>query len=225
LDWKLALETYRESRAGAPLGDVAVMERAAQRRPSPAINDQLERVRAYAPEVSSDSLRSLPKGSLGGEYAHMLLLNKLEHLSISEPVLKRFADNPYAIRYTVTHDLHHVLTGFDTGLAGEVGVVGFTVGQGTAPLSASGMQLFRWLYVLMSPSQARATLHNYGLGVRMGERAKLVLAEPLESWLEQPLALVRKRLSIREEDIAEVYASGSSWLFRIYGATVAPAAD
>jgi ubiquinone biosynthesis protein Coq4 len=55
---------------------------------------------------------------------------------ISADVRERFRDNPYALRYTTTHDLHHVLTGFDTGLAGEAGVVAFNVGQGSAPVVA-----------------------------------------------------------------------------------------
>ena len=105
-----------------------------------------------------------------------------------------------------------MLTGFDTGLAGEVGVVGFTVGQGTAPMGRVGMALVRHLYPWVSPSQAAATRHNYDLGVRMGERAKLVLAEPLESWLADPLVDVRARLGIDEGLIAKVQLSGHSWI-------------
>ena len=205
-------EVIRAFRNGASIGDVALIKFDALRPPPEEINARLGEVSGYAPKLELASLAGHPEGSLGSEYASFLRRHQLQHLTISPELLERFRDNPYAVRYTVTHDLHHVLTGFDTGLAGEVGVVGFTVGQGTAPMGRVGMALVRHLYPWVSPSQAAATRHNYDLGVRMGERAKLVLAEPLESWLADPLVDVRARLGIDEGLIAKVQLSGHSWI-------------
>ena len=130
-------------------------------------------------------------------------------------LVERFADNPFAIRYTVTHDLHHLLTGFDTGVAGEMGVLAFSVGQGAAPVGPLGAALYGWLGPIMSPSQAAAIRHNYELGKRMGKRAKLVVAAPLESWLAEPLTAVRERLGIAASDIADERPSGRSWLAKL----------
>lgn len=205
-------EVIRAFRNGASIGDVAVMKFDALRPPPEEINALLGDVEGYAPALELASLDQQPEGSLGAEYARFLRRHELQHLTVSPDLLDRFRDNPYAVRYTVTHDLHHLLTGFDTGLAGEVGVVGFTVGQGTAPMGPLGMRVVRYLYPWISPSQAAATRHNYDLGVQMGERAKLVLAEPLESWLADPLPEVRVRLGIDEALIAKVEPSGRSWV-------------
>ena len=86
---------------------------------------RLEAMHGYAPEQNLSVLRALPAGTLGREYARFLDANGIEPLVISPAVKESFRDNPYALRYTTTHDLHHVLTGFDTGLAGEAGVFAF----------------------------------------------------------------------------------------------------
>jgi ubiquinone biosynthesis protein Coq4 len=216
---KLMYEVAHAFLRGAPLGDVAVMKFAALRSSPRGLDERLGHLRAFAPRLTVASMRRLPEGSLGRENARFLEHNGLEHLTISDAMLERFADNPYAIRYTVTHDLHHLLTGFDTGVAGEVGVVGFTVGQGAGPISPTALRALRWIYPLMSPSQAGAIFHNLGLGTEMGRKAKLLLAEPLESWLDQPLDAVRERVGIRDDDRARIRPSGGSSLVRtIYDA-------
>src|SRR5215813_9724644 len=128
------VETIRAYRAGAPLGDVAVLKIDALSAPSERTIRELERVHHYDPAHDLAALRELPNGTLGREYARFLDANGIEPLVISAEVKERFRTNPYALRYTVTHDLHHVLAGFDTGLAGEAGVVAFNLGQGSAPI-------------------------------------------------------------------------------------------
>ena len=209
---KTMYEATRAFLRGDPIGDVAVMKIAALRTTPAGLDEHLQHLRRFAPRLEMEAMERLPDGSLGREYARFLAANGLEHLAISESMLQRFAENPYAIRYTVTHDLHHLLTGFDTGLAGEVGVAAFTAAQGAGPISVTGMRRLRWLYALLSPSQARAIFHNVALGSEMGRKAKLVLAEPLESWLEQPLGAVRERLGIRDVDRAAIRPSGRSSL-------------
>ena len=52
-------------------------------------------------------------------------------------------------------------------------------------------------------------------GRPMGRRAKLVIAEPIESWFEDSLGEVRKRVSIADTFVAGVRASGSSVIARL----------
>ena len=205
-------EVLRAFRDGAPLGDVAVMKIAALRATPDGLDERLQHLRGFAPRLDREAMEQLPEGSLGREYARFLAANGLEHLAISDATLRRFADNPYAIRYTVTHDLHHLLTGFDTGIAGEIGVAAFTAAQGAGPIGVRGIPWVRSLYLLASPSQARAIVHNASLGIAMGEKAKLVMAEPLESWLERPVAAVREQLGILDADRAAIHPSGRSSL-------------
>ena len=212
------LETIRAFRAGAPLGDVAVLKFAALSAPPRGINAKLEALRGYAPEQSLPVLRALPAGTLGREYARFLDANGITPLTISPHIKERFHENPYVLRYATTHDLHHVLAGFDTGLAGEAGAYAFTVAQGSSPGGRGMLGLVRLVYPLFSPTQARRIWHNIRVGLALGAAARLVIAEPLEAWFDQPLERVRERLGIDPALRAEVLPSGSSvvarWVYR-----------
>jgi ubiquinone biosynthesis protein COQ4 len=210
MDLRKLLATMRAYRAGAPLGDVVVLKLDALSAPPAGVSRALEAVRGYAPAHDLSALRALPAGTLGREYARFLDANGIEPLVISDAVKERFRDNPYALRYTTTHDLHHVLTGFDTGLAGEAGVVAFNIGQGSAPGTWRLLWVPRLLWSLLSPTQARKIWHNLRVGQALGRRAKLVIAQPLESWFGEPLSQVRARLGIPDPQEASVLASGHS---------------
>ena len=204
------IEMMRAYRAGAPLGDVAVLKLDAISGTPKGIARRLEAVRGYAAEQNLAALRALPPGTLGREYARFLDANGIEPLVISAAVKERFRDNPFALRYTTTHDLHHVLAGFDTGLAGELGNFAFSVGQGAAPGTGKLLWWTRILYSILSPSQARRIWHNVRVGRELGRNAKLLIAEPLESYFEEPLGQVRARLGIPDPAAAGVLASGHS---------------
>lgn len=212
---KELIEIFRAFRGGVPLGDVALMKFAAMKKTSPALAAKLQSVAGYAPAVAVETLLQLPDDSFGHAYARFLRDNNLQHFNLNPDLVERYRDNPYAVRYTVTHDLHHVLCGFDAGMAGEQGVVGFTVGQGIAPTGPVGMWFSRLLSPLLSPSQASQTRHNYNLGVRMGQAATLLIAAPLESWFERPLQEVRAELGIERRDVDAVRASGTAWLSNV----------
>jgi ubiquinone biosynthesis protein COQ4 len=206
---------FRAYRSGAPLGDVVVLKLDALSAAPPAVIEKLDAMHGYAPEEDLATLRELPSGTLGREYAISLDANGISPLVISPSVRERFRDEPYPLRYTTTHDLHHVLTGFDTGLAGEVGVLAFNVGQRAAPVSRTMLSVVRMLYTLASPTQAHAIANNIRVGLAMGEKAKLVIAEPIESYFEEPLTDVRRKLSIPDPRDAGVLPSGKSIVARL----------
>jgi ubiquinone biosynthesis protein Coq4 len=206
------LSMFRALRAGAPLGDVVVLKADALSRAPAGIGAKLEALRGYAPEQNLAVLRRLPAGTLGREYARFLDANGITPLVISPAVRHRFHDNPYALRYTTTHDLHHVLAGFDTGLAGEAGVLAFNVGQGAAPVGRAMLWVVRVLFTIVSPTQARAIARNIRVGLAMGERAKLVIGEPIESYFEESLPDVRRKLGVAEPREAGVLPSGKSFV-------------
>ncbi|HKE10432.1 MAG TPA: Coq4 family protein [Myxococcota bacterium] len=204
------IETVRAFRAGVPLGDVAVLKLDAFSGASKAILRRLEPLRGYAPDQNLPRLRELRAGTLGREYARFLDFNGLEPLAISPGIKERFRDKPYVLRYTTTHDLHHVLTGFDTGLAGEAGVIAFTVGQGSAPIGPAMLWVARIVYSILSPSQAREILHNVRIGLRIGRHAELVIAQRIEASFEEPLTQVRVKLGIPDPAEAGVLPSRTS---------------
>jgi ubiquinone biosynthesis protein Coq4 len=204
------LRAFRAYRNGAPLGDVVILKLDALSDPSPTTTAKLASLRGNAPEHDLTRLRALPAGTLGREYARFLDTNRITPLTISAAARAHFRDAPYALRYTTTHDLHHVLAGFDAGLAGEAGVLAFNVGQGSAPVSRAMLWIARILFMLVSPTQARAIASNVRVGLAMGRRAELVIAAPLESYVEEPLDGVRAKLGIPDPRDAGVVPSGTS---------------
>ena len=209
------LRMFRAYRAGAPLGDVVVLKLDALSAAPKAVAEKLAGVRGYAPEQDLAVLRRLPPGTLGREYALFLDANRIAPLVVTPAIRERFRRDPYALRYTTTHDIHHVLAGFDTGLAGEAGVLAFNVGQGAAPVSRAMLSVVRVLYSVASPTQARAIANNVRVGLAMGKSAELVIGAPVESYFEEPLAHVRRRLGIPDPREAGVLPSGASVVARL----------
>ena len=196
--WKMGA-MIRKYRAGAPLGDVAVLKFDALSAPPAGMNERLQHLKGYAPHHDLEKLRDLPAGTLGREYGRFLDTNGITPLVISKHVVERFWENPYVLRYTTTHDLHHVLTGFDTGLAGEAGVFAFTVAQGSAPGGRRLLWVTRVAWALIAPFQARKIWHNIRVGLVMGRAAKLLIARPLESHFDEPLDSLRTRFDLPAE--------------------------
>ena len=209
------VSVFREYRAGAPLGDLVVLKLDALATAPRGLDGKLAALEEHAFAPDLPALRRLPAGTLGREYARFLDANGIVPLTVSPAVRERFRREPYALRYTSTHDLHHVLAGFDTGLAGEAGVLAFNVGQGAAPVSRGILRLVRLVYTLASPTQARAIAKNIRVGLAMGTSAELVMAAPVESQLREPLAEVRRRLRIADPQAAGVLPSGRSLVTRL----------
>jgi ubiquinone biosynthesis protein COQ4 len=215
MDFVKLLRVRRAYRAGAPLGDVAMLKLEALQDETPEMAARLARVRGYAPPQELTVLRQLPEGSLGREYARFLDANGIEPIVTSAAMRARFRDRPYALRYTTTHDLHHVLTGFDAGLAGEIGVLAFNLEQGSAPVSRALFYFACVLYSMLAPTQVRRIWRNARVGRTMGKAAQLVIAEPIESYFEEPLADVRAKLGIVDPRSAGVAASKTSIVARL----------
>lgn len=212
----------RKFRAGAPLGDVALMKIVAlDYKPAPAVKEQLGDLEGYFPKTDMPVLRTLPDGSLGREYARFLDAQGIEPFVFSADIKQRFAKETHAIRYLVTHDLHHMLGGFDAGLAGEAGVLAFTVGQktfGSVPLLM--LQLF--LAMLLSPTNMFRLWKNVRRGYKMGKGAKLLIGERIEEQYERPLADVRADYAIPNPHKAGILPSRPSWFAKLFYKQVTP---
>lgn len=210
VDFKLIREAARAAKTGAQ-GDAALLELAALGDAPPDIEAQLAGVAGYAPKVDVEQLASLPLGTFGRVYADFLVANNIHQFEYSDQALARFADNPFVVRSTATHDMFHVLTGFDAGWAGEAGVYAFNLAQGSAP---SGGRYILWFqrifYAMIAPSQILRVHRNVKIGTEIGRRAKLLLAHPLEDYFGEPITSVRARLSIPAPDVSGALPSGDS---------------
>ena len=88
------------------------------------------------PKVEIQALSQLPKDTLGERYATFLL-----ERGFTPDFFPRFAtEEPVrylSIRARECHDIWHVLSGFNSGVVGELGLQAFTMAQIKAGLSAS----------------------------------------------------------------------------------------
>jgi len=211
-----SLRAYRTGK----IGDAALYEAAIYRSPSPEVAKQLGDLEGYYPEVDLDKLRKLPEGTLGREYAQFLDKQGIEPFTFSDEAKAEFRQDPYTVRYIVTHDLHHLLSGFDTGMAGELGVFAVSYGQGVLT-----NRLFLWMakaiVSLATPTQFRRVLHNCRVGLAIGKRAKLLVGERLEDQFERPLAELRAEYNIPEPTVSGILPSKKSWLFNVLSPSLA----
>jgi ubiquinone biosynthesis protein COQ4 len=119
---------------------------------------RLDGVRGYLPPIDLEALDQLPEGSFGRAYARHMKEHGLRPFEVSpqfDPeILRR---NVFAVRYAVTHDIFHLLLGFDTTLPGEMGVLAFAAAQGYSRSQTVSLGFALILYSAMAPRQMRQT--------------------------------------------------------------------
>jgi ubiquinone biosynthesis protein COQ4 len=144
--------------------------------------------------VDLDALGRLPEGTLGRAYADFLRSRGLSpDVFENPPENVRDPEMSYVImRLRQTHDLWHVVTGYDTDPASEVALQAFTYGQLGAP--SSGI-----LAVLgtLRGSRLKPTLAvDVAKGYRLGRRAERLAIFPWEDHWATPLSEVRTMLKL-----------------------------
>lgn len=209
--WSDMREINRARREGRPIGDIAALKFAALAGPTNTGSDRLHTLPTPCLEVDLAALRGLPEGTVGRQYARQLDSQGLAPLVISDDIKARLAGHPLALRYTTTHDLVHVLTGFSTTPAGELGVLAFMIGQGFG--SRRSLLWFSALFsALTMPLHTPGMWHNIRVGLKMAREAGPVLEAPLEELLAVPLAEARARLGLRADTIATIAPGRESLL-------------
>ncbi len=148
-----------------------------------------------------DELRALPEGTLGREYARFL---DTENISaeglvdasgeeLDEPDFLDDRARVLSNRLRDTHDLWHVVTGYQRDLFGEHALLAFTYAQtrnhgiGFIVLMAA---VRRWR------EGCREVIPLVREGFRRGRRAGSLVAADWERLLDRPLAEVRRQLNV-----------------------------
>ena len=183
---------------------------------SPQMEDCIRRFRAlpggaelmdgrYPPlEPPIAQLQTLPAGTLGREYARLILqLGYDPEFFRPRPIE---SDGQWLTqRIATTHDIHHVISGFGTERAGETGVLAITAAQIGFPAyvlltSASQLANFR-LKLEEFEGISRAAAH----GSAMARQAQcLAIARWEEGW-EKPIQQWRQELGLIDPADHETY--------------------
>lgn len=155
--------------------------------------------RPSLPDALADhaALRQMQPGSLGRAFLafserHGLDVRKLvesqhamsrDHAGL-DPVRQWLDD-----RFTVMHDLWHVLAGYDATHAGESALMCFSLPQRVNDRALP-------IFIVMSLLTRRISARCVAEAVSRGRRAVRLAAQPLEELLPLPLEAVRERLGI-----------------------------
>ncbi|MBA2544614.1 MAG: hypothetical protein H0V17_33535 [Deltaproteobacteria bacterium] len=154
--------------------------------------DEHRTIDAHA--VDLPGLARLPEDTLGRAYSDFLTSRGLtpdvfEHPpeDITDPAMAYIVQ-----RLRQTHDLWHVVTGYDTDPASEVALQAFTFGQLRAPSSG----ILAVLGTLRGMSIKRDLIVDVMRGFRLGARAEKLAAFPWEDHWAAPLVEVRAMLGL-----------------------------
>lgn len=156
--------------------------------------------RSYDPEL----LIQYPPGSLGHELAAAMLKHGYDPEFYRDYYGDRapeFTSDEEYLRFRVrqTHDIVHVLTGFDMiDFPEELGMQAFLAAQTHRPFSIALLG-FGFLRIILKPEELSRTLHQVAKGFAIGYRAKSLLGQRFEEDWTKPVADWRRELGLVEE--------------------------
>jgi ubiquinone biosynthesis protein COQ4 len=168
-------------------------------------------------------LRSLPEGSLAAAYlrymggAGMGSAESFLEAAGVEVKAARFcwsADHLWFVkRMANSHDLFHVVAGYDRDVIGEVGVDAFTAGQ----ISMLPLHIFLAYLLLLKPSAPVAWSRFVWDAYQHGRRTPSLACVDYEALFPLPLAEARRRIGMAsaEEAHPRGFPTRGRWLDRI----------
>lgn len=152
---------------------------------------------AERPRVDLDlpRLRQLADGTFGREAARFLDARGLDPADLPR---RPADDGPAWVRAHLyeTHDLWHVVTGFDTDVAGELGLQAFYLAQFPARLAAAILAIGFINTFLYAFDERDARTDAIARGWQLGKAARPFLAVRWADLWTLPLAEVRARLGV-----------------------------
>lgn len=139
--------------------------------------------------------RALPPGSLGQSYLAFMQARGLDPANI--PTLPGKTREEYVLAHLYeTHDLWHVLCGFDTDVAGELGLQAFYSAQIPTPLSLVLLSSGFLNTALFAMSDRAGRMAEIIRGWQMGTQAKSLFGVDWSTHWDLPLAEVRSQFGL-----------------------------
>jgi ubiquinone biosynthesis protein COQ4 len=189
-----ALAAYKKSNN---LGDFAILKSdLLGAKLEPKLASKLQQVVGYHPYIDLKELSKYPEGTFGREYANYMQTNNLNPFNISSELEEIAKRNVFALRYVATHDIFHLLLGFDTSYAGEIGVYAFAAAQNYSKSLKVSLWLAKLLYPLLAPQQRQKIFDNVKKGIELGKKAEFLLGFRFEEHWTEPIDDLRIRLGL-----------------------------
>ncbi|MDX2244268.1 MAG: Coq4 family protein [Leptolyngbyaceae cyanobacterium bins.302] len=154
--------------------------------------------RYMAPPHHLDALLQLPTNSLGYVYASSMKQAGFQPLMA--PVAIESDTSYVENRWQQTHDIWHIVTGFDTSEIGEIGLQAFYLAQFQLPLASLLIANALISATVLQPEALSPLLAAIAQGWEMGRNAKPFIAQKWEEAWEKPLAEWRSELNVETLD-------------------------
>ncbi|MEA5505645.1 Coq4 family protein [Halotia wernerae UHCC 0503] len=151
--------------------------------------------RYMAPPHDLEALLQYPQDSLGYTYASSLKQQGFQTLAAE---VKIESDTSYIEnRWQQTHDIWHIIVGFDTSEIGEIGLQAFYLAQFQLPLASMLIANTLISTTLLQPEELSPLLGAIAKGWEMGQTAKPLIAQKWEQAWEKPILVWRAELNIQ----------------------------
>jgi len=155
----------------------------------------LIRDRYIPPAHDLEILLTYPTDSLGYIYATEMKKKGFDpnlHTGMTAKTDAEYVE----LRLSQTHDLWHIVTGFDTSVVGEIGLQAFHLPQFPYPLATLLVATSLISSTLQEPETLPTLLEAIAQGFQMGKTAKSLFAQKWEEGWEKPLIQWQTELNI-----------------------------
>lgn len=143
----------------------------------------------------TEAMRRLPVGTLGRRYA-----DHLDSMGYDPDYYRKLAvndDTDYIMmRIRQTHDIWHVITGFDTHPLGEIAIKAVELAQTHRPMAAAICAGGIFRYMMKEPELFGACVESIAAGYHLGLRARPLLAMRWEELWDRPVEDLRRHLDV-----------------------------
>jgi ubiquinone biosynthesis protein COQ4 len=152
--------------------------------------------RYIPPAHDLEKLLTYPQNSLGYIYATAMKKTGFDpnlHTGMTAESDAQYVE----LRLSQTHDIWHIVTGFDTSSIGEIGLQSFHLPQFPYPLATMLVANSLMSSTLLAPEELPKLLNAIGQGWEMGKTSKSLFAQKWEAAWEKPLAQWQAELGIQ----------------------------
>jgi ubiquinone biosynthesis protein Coq4 len=157
--------------------------------------------------VDLDALALLPEGTIGRGYADFMRARGLSHedlLLVEGEGELDFVRN----HLRETHDIWHVATGFDTDVAGELGLQAFYLAQLEGPLPVLLLTVGMLHTLFRAMPDARRRMDTIARGWRLGKRERPLFGVAWAERWRQPVEAFRREHAIDPDAVDAILADG-----------------
>ena len=156
--------------------------------------------------VDLPALRGLPEGTLGREFARFLDTHQLDIHAL--PVKGIHDRGGYVVAHLYeTHDIWHVMFGFDPSITGELGLQATYASQFPAKLPLLLIPAILLNTLLFSFEETRERMDALVLGWRLGSEAETLIGLRWNELWDVPLQTLQDRFNIRRPDSRDALTS------------------